>query len=48
MAEARASIYFAEQAKEAGYPYLIEIIEKILKYVKYDPNRKYLIDEEEK
>lgn len=45
IAEARAAIYFAERATETNYPYFKDIVEKILKYVKYDPKRKYFINE---
>ena len=48
LAEARASIYFATRAKETEYPYFKEQVEKILKYIKYESDREYLIDEEEK
>ena len=45
VAEIRASIYFATRAKETDYPYFKEQVENILKYIKYDPDRKYLMDE---
>lgn len=44
VAEAKASIYFAKRAKETDYPYFRNYVDSVLNKLKYDPDRKYLID----